>query len=67
MKDNDPISWTDAIEFDAAIRNKGSDGIQFPKYLHRSMVPLSEVDLTTVEDEGQINFFNEECEGMCGV
>jgi hypothetical protein len=36
-------------------------------YLHRSCVPLDEVDLSTAEDHGQLNLFNNECEGMCGV
>jgi hypothetical protein len=60
MRDLDPVSWADAVEADERLRERG-------EFLHRSLKPLSEVDLTTVEDEGQINFFNEECEGMCGV
>jgi hypothetical protein len=28
--------------------------------------PLSQVDLSTAEDHGQMNFLSE-CEGMCGV
>ena len=33
--------------------------------MHRQMVPLSEVDLE--EDDRQINLFNNECAGYCGV
>jgi hypothetical protein len=36
-------------------------------YLHGSCVPLTEVDLSTPEDCGQLDLFNNECEGMCGV
>jgi len=36
-------------------------------YLHRSGRPLSEVDFSTEEERGQLNMFNNECEGMCGV
>ena len=35
-------------------------------YLHRSCKPLADVDFSTLEDHGQLNFFENECEGMCG-
>lgn len=61
----DPISWADALEVDKAIRQQsGERGQQF---MHRSCVPLDQVDLSTAEDHGQIDMFNNECEGMCGV
>lgn len=66
MKKNDTVSWDFAVAFDAGIRG-GFQGGNNETFLHRSLVPLSDVDFSTVEDEGQINFFNEECEGMCGV
>ena len=37
------------------------------QYMHSSRKPLAEVDLSTAEDHGQIDLFNNECEGMCGV
>ena len=61
----DPELWKDVVEVDAAIRNQ--PGFKGEQYAHRSMVPLSEVDLSTDEDRGQLNMFNNECEGMCGV
>lgn len=36
-------------------------------FLHRKMIPLSRVDFSTEEERGQLNMFNNECEGMCGV
>lgn len=62
---SDPIAWADAVEVDTVIRHQ-------PKFLgeqfmHRSLVPLSEVDLSTDDDRGQLNMFENECEGMCGV
>ncbi len=36
-------------------------------FLHRSMVPLRDVDFSTDEDHGQQVMFGNECEGMCGV
>jgi hypothetical protein len=61
---SDPVAWADAIEVDAAIR-------QLPRvvgatYLHRQLVPLPVVDLSTPADHGQMTWMDE-CEGMCGV
>jgi len=61
----DPVLWQDAIEVDAAIRNQPKMRAQ--QFAHRSLVPLAEVDLSTAEDRGQLNLFENECEGMCGV
>lgn len=72
LRDNDPDGWADAIEMDATLRKGrpvgsggqvGTDAL----YLHRSLKPLDQVDLSTLEDHGQLNLFNNECEGLCGV
>lgn len=62
----DPALWADAVEIDAAIRSpvRGMRGTQF---MHSSRVPLDQVDLSTAADHGQVDMFNNECEGMCGV
>lgn len=62
----DPVAWQDAVMIDAAIR-KPARGMRGEQYMHRSRKPLAEVDLSTLEDHGQLNLFNNECEGMCGV
>jgi hypothetical protein len=61
----DSEAWADALEVDAAIRNQ--PGMRGQQFMHRSCVPLDEVDLSTAEDHGQVDMFNNECEGMCGV
>lgn len=66
MRDHDPAAWSDAIEVDHAIRS-GLRGIRGEVYLHRSAVPLGEADLSTLADYGQLDLFDNECEGMCGV
>lgn len=71
MKLNDPESFADAVDFDYKLReqskrNVGNKYRNIP-YLHRSGVPLDQVDLRNEEDMGQMNLFGEECEGMCGV
>lgn len=65
MKLYDPDSFAEAVAFDKAIRHNGLGGKQ--QYLHRSCVPLDEVDFRNIEDMGQMNFFNNECAGMCGI
>ena len=65
QRDNDPDEWRQSVEVDRAIRNQ--PGIRGQQFMHASRVPLDEVDLSTPEDHGQLNLFNNECEGMCGV
>jgi hypothetical protein len=36
-------------------------------YLHRSLKPIDEVDFGAKEREAQLDFFGNECEGMCGL
>ncbi len=71
MRANDPVSFAEAVAIDKAIR-PGMAGPRRPKdeqwFIHRSRVPLDEVDLSTAAERGQIEFgFLQECEGMCGV
>ncbi len=60
-----PAEFADACEADVAIRHL--PGVRGEQYVHRSLKPLSEVDLSTAEERGQLNMFNNECEGMCGL
>lgn len=60
-----PAEWEDAVAVDAAIRNQS--GMRGQQFMHRSMLPLAAVDLSTAEERGQVNLFENECEGMCGV
>ena len=65
LRDNSPAEWQDAIEVDAAIRH--GFRMKGEQFMHRSMVPLDQVDLSTAADHGQLDLFLNECEGMCGV
>lgn len=66
MRETRPAQWSDAVEFDAAIRVglPGRDGTPF---LHRSLAALPDADLRNWEERGQADLFGNECEGMCGV
>lgn len=61
----DPELWADALEIDQVIRQQ--PGMKGQQFMHRSCVPLDQVDLSTAADHGQTDMFNNECEGMCGV
>lgn len=66
----DPVQWADAVEADHSLRVAGRPhvGVRGTMFLHRSGVPLDEVDLSTPEDHGQLTLgFEEECQGVCGV
>lgn len=59
-----PAEWAATVEVDKAIRY-GVKGRQ--QFMHPQRVPLDQVDLSTAEDRGQLNLFNNDCEGLCGV
>lgn len=65
MKLNHPEEWADAVATDEALRHaRGKYGETF---LHRKLIPLRLVDLSTPQDKGQMDMFDMECFGMCGV
>lgn len=66
LRDNDPDGWKQAVEVDELIRG-GVRGTKHALYLHDSMVPLANVDLSTDAERGQGLLWDNECEGMCGV
>lgn len=70
LKTEHPDEWQDAVEFDRELRlSKQRRDSKFlgEEFLHRSMLPLSDVPLVSQEDAGQGSLFGGECEGMCGV
>ncbi len=70
LKNEEPLEFEKAAQFErdyqatkkTTLRDKN---VQF--FLHSKRIPLSEVDFSTEEEKGQLNMFNNECEGMCGV
>ena len=58
--------WQRALAIDNALRTEGTPlnkRLNYPAYLHRSCKPLEECKL----DEDQMNLFDMECEGGCGL
>lgn len=70
LKDSEPDEWAKAVQFEKdwqAIKTQTGRNGGVP-YLHASLKPLDQVDLSTEEERGQtlLNWGNE-CEGLCGV
>jgi len=66
MKTERPSEFADAVEFDKSIRT-GAKNIKDNLYLHKSCKNLNEVEFNKKENDKQLDMFNNECEGMCGV
>lgn len=65
LKNTDPDAFADAVQMDKAIRN-GYVNSSAQLFVHKTRLPLDEIDFRTAEEAGQRDFINE-CEGMCGV
>jgi len=67
LRDSDPAAFADAITVDNHVRFNMPRVDKGKVFVHRSLKPLDQVDLSTAEEWGQLDLFNDECEGMCGV
>ena len=66
MKEKNPQEFNEAIEVDKFIR-KGNDKLTDELYLHRSCVPLDQVEFKKQDKSKEVDMFNNACEGLCGV
>jgi hypothetical protein len=64
LRDHAPQEWGRAVSFDRDIRDMSKSGVKGQVFIHRSGVPLDEVEFI---DDKQPSLFESECEGMCGV
>ncbi len=69
LRDSEPEAFEKAIAFERQVQHvyKGDEVTRGTLFLHRSCVPLDQVDFSTDEDHGQQVMFGNECEGMCEV
>ena len=66
MKKNHPEFFEKAVKYEKDLEKiQKYSNFKDKVYLHRSCVPLDEVEFNV--DENQLNLFGNECEGMCGV
>ena len=73
LKLEEPEEFAKAVKFEDEFAKAKADALVGRPFLHRSCVPLDEVDLRTPEDRGQLRLFekegfgNECSSGVCGV
>lgn len=69
LKEEEPEAFAEAVRVEKELQRTKSetDNIRSVPWLHKSCVPLEEVDLSTEMDSGQLDMFGNECEGLCGV
>jgi len=64
IKNGPADEWESLVEFDKAVRH--AEGMRGETYLHRSCLPIDQVNFQTAEEAGQMSLLDE-CEGMCGL
>lgn len=64
IRDNAPEDWAKAVQVDAAIRKARPP---YDLFVNVQRKPLPECDLDNQVDKGQLELWNEECTGYCGI
>lgn len=72
LKRSEPASYNEAVKFDRWLRKTKTNPVRAllsgRPYLHAARRPLDSVIAEReTQDPSTINYFNEECEGLCGV
>lgn len=72
LKQHEPVAFERAVaEVKAVADGKAQAGkgehLKSKLFLHRSCIPLNQVDFSSEEERGQINLFENECEGICNT
>lgn len=69
LKNDEPLEFAKAVRFERELQQgkAASENFRTTPFLHRKLIPIDQIDFSTEEERGQLNMFNNECEGMCGV
>lgn len=70
LKAEEPAAFLRAVKFEQDYQAAKAQTLlwkRFVPWLHPKRIPLDQIDFSTEEQRGQLNMFNNECEGMCGV
>ena len=69
LKEHEPEAFAEAVRVEKELqRTKAeTDNMRSVPWLHKSCVPLEQVDLSNEADSGQMDMFGNDCEGLCGV
>lgn len=66
-RDRTPKEFEQAIAFDKGLRSTSNTRIKGEMFLHRSCTPLDQVEFKSKKVDNQMDLFDNECEGMCGL
>ncbi len=69
LRDDEPEEFQKAVQFERDLQavKRVTDNMAGVPFLHSSLMPLDQVDLSTDLERGQGDLWGNECEGMCGV
>ncbi|AHD06026.1 hypothetical protein ERIC2_c22340 [Paenibacillus larvae subsp. larvae DSM 25430] len=67
LKRNFPDEWKQAVEFEKTLHEYGLRQMRGKVYLHKSCVPLEEVDINENQLEMDFDGFGNECSGHCAT
>lgn len=67
LKIDEPLEFASAVEFEKKLQKAANGVLDGVPYLHSLMQPLETVVFKDVPAKVQVDMFNNECEGMCGV
>lgn len=68
LRDKEPDEFANAAQFERDLQESKVNGtFRTVPFLHRAIIPLDQVKFKPKSADGQLNIFNNECEGMCGV
>lgn len=64
-----PSDFAESVAFEQQLQEAASrqNAVEGVPYLHEQCVPLDQVKLDSGPSHQQVNLFNNECEGLCGV
>ena len=65
----EPKEFLEAVEFERQLQkvNEQDEVMRSVPFLHSSLKPLDQIDFRSDVERGQMLFWDDECEGMCGV
>jgi hypothetical protein len=64
LKEEEPDQFQKAVEYEKKYQEQTRSILEGVPYLHNSLKPLDEIDFNS---NRQVDLFNNECEGMCGI
>jgi sarcosine oxidase delta subunit len=64
LKAEGGADWQKAVEVDEAIRKVRPP---YDLFIHPARIPLTDIDLRSEQDKGQLSLWDAECSGICGV